>query len=77
MHQVTIDNNRHYSHYNINDFSRSFDLLFSILFSDDTSVFFIEGTSYDKVIDIVNNELEGINIWLRANHLTINIKRLL
>ena len=58
----------------INDFSRSSDLLFSILFADDTSVF-IEGTNYDKVIDIVNKELELINIWLRANKLTVNIKK--
>ena len=58
----------------INDFSRSSDLLFSILFADDTSVF-IEGTNYDQVIDIVNNELERINIWLKANKLTVNIKK--
>ena len=57
----------------INYFSRSSDLLFSILFVDDTNVF-IEGTSYDKVIDIVNKELERIKIWLRANKLTTNIK---
>ena len=30
-------------------------LLFSILFADDTSVF-IEGTNYDKIIDILNKE---------------------
>ena len=54
--------------------SRSSDLLFSILFADDTSVF-IEGTIYDKVIDIVNKELELINVWLRANKLTLNIKK--
>ena len=30
---------------------------------------------YDKVNDIVNKELERINIWLRANKLTINIKK--
>ena len=41
----------------INDFSRSSDILFSILFADDTSVF-IERTNYDKVINIVNNQLE-------------------
>ena len=58
----------------INDFSRSSGLLFSILFADDTSVF-IEGTNYDKVIDIVNKELELINIWLIANKLTVNIKK--
>ena len=44
------------------------------LFADDTSVF-IEGTNYDQVIDIVNNELERINIWLKANKLTVNIKK--
>ena len=58
----------------INDFSIRSDLLFSILLADDTSVF-LEGTNYDNVIDIVNNELERINIWLRANKLTINIKK--
>ena len=58
----------------INDFSRSSDLLLSILFADDTSVF-MEGTNYDKVIDIVNKELELINIWLIANKLTVNIKK--
>ena len=41
---------------NVNDFSRSSDLLFSILFADDTSVF-IEGHSYAEVIEILNNEL--------------------
>ena len=58
----------------INDFSRSSDLLFSILFTDDTSVF-IEGTNYDKVIDIVNKELELITILLGANKLTVNNKK--
>ena len=57
----------------INDFSRSSDLLFSILFADDTTVF-IEGTNYDIIIDIVNKELERIDIWLRANKLTVNLK---
>ena len=41
---------------NVNDFSRSSDLLFSILFADDTSVF-IEGHSCAEVIEILNNEL--------------------
>ena len=56
----------------INDFSRGADLLFSILFADDTSVF-IEGTNYDKVIDIFNQKLKRIDIWLKAIKLTINI----
>ena len=58
----------------INDFSRASELLFSILFADDTSVF-IEDTNYDKMIDILNNELKRVDIWLKANKLTINTKK--
>ena len=39
----------------IHDFSRASDLLFYILFADDTSVF-IEGQSYTGVIDTLNKE---------------------
>ena len=56
----------------INDFSRASELLFSILFADDTSVS-IEGTNYDKIIDILNTELKRIDIWLKSNKLSINI----
>ena len=49
----------------INDFSRASELLFSILFADDTSVF-IEGTNYDKVIDILNTELKQIRVWVHV-----------
>ena len=55
----------------INDFSRASELRFSILFADDTSVF-IEGTNYDNMIDILNNELKLVDIWLKANKMTIN-----
>ena len=40
----------------MNDFSRSSDLLFSILFADDTSVF-IEGTNFTNISQILNTEL--------------------
>ena len=55
----------------VNDFSKGTDLLFSILFADDTSVF-IEGRNNDKVIDILNQELTRIDIWQKANKLAIN-----
>ena len=58
----------------MNDFSRSSDLLFSILFADDTSVF-IEGTNFTNISQILNTELENVNIWLKANKLTVNIKK--
>ena len=58
----------------MNDFSRSSDLLFSILFVDDTSVF-IEGTNFENISKILNTELEKVNMWLKANKLTINTKK--
>ena len=58
----------------MNDFSRSSELLFSILFADDTSVF-IEGTCLNDISEILNTELEKISIWLEANKLTININK--
>ena len=48
---------------NVNDFSRSSDLLFFILFADDTSVF-IEEHSYAEVIEILSNELLKVSDWL-------------
>ena len=58
----------------LNDFSRAFDLLFSILFADDTTVL-IEGYSYNNIITLLNNELIKIDTWLQANKLTININK--
>ena len=58
----------------ITDFSRASDLLFSILFADDTSVF-IEGQSYTGVIETLTKELKKIECWLNSNKLTLNIKK--
>ena len=58
----------------IKDFSRTSDILFSILFSNDTNVFF-EGTNFDYICEILNNELEKVNIWSNANKLTVNVKK--
>ena len=54
----------------MNYFSRSSELLLAILFSDDTSVF-IEGTCFNDISEILNNELENISIWLEANKLIL------
>ena len=56
----------------INGFSKSSDLLFSILFADDTSIF-IEGTAYSSIINDMNRELEKVDKWLKSNKLTLNI----
>ena len=57
----------------MNDFSRSSDILFSILFADDTSVF-IEGTHFDYICEVLLN-YKKVNIWLNANKLTLNVKK--
>ena len=58
----------------INDFSRASDILFSIMYADDTNVF-IEGSTYDGIIDVLNVELTKLDTWLKANKLTINVKK--
>ena len=55
----------------INDFSNASELLFSILFADDTSVF-IEGYEYDKMIEILSKEMKKIDSLLECNGLVIN-----
>ena len=57
----------------MNDFSRSSDLLFSIVFADDTSVF-IECTHLDDITQGLHLELENVDSWLKANKLTVNQK---
>ena len=58
----------------MNDFSNSSELLFSILFADDTSVF-LEGNIYTKIIASLNAELLNVTTWLNANKLKINVKK--
>ena len=58
----------------MNDVSRASHLLFSILFADDTSVF-IEGQNYDQLIEILNQELKKLDIWMKANKLTLNAEK--
>ena len=58
----------------MNDFSRASNLLFSILYADDTNIF-IEGTEYHKVISTLNTELLKVSNWLNSNKLTINLKK--
>ena len=59
----------------INDLSRASELLYSIIFVVDTSVF-IEVTHYEQVISILNKELKKVDVWLQTNKLTINFKNL-
>ena len=58
----------------MNDFSKSSQLLFSILFADDTTVI-LEGKEYEGLIISLNNELHKVSTWLDANKLSINTKK--
>ena len=58
----------------VNDFSRASELLFTIMFADDTSVF-IEGQSCGNVCQLFNEELAKCDIWIKANKLTLNLKK--
>ena len=55
----------------MNNFSRASDLLFSILFADDTTVL-IEGQNYSNIIFTLNAELKKLDVWLQANKFTLN-----
>ena len=63
-----------YPHTTINHLANVSDVLFSILFADDTSVY-IEADKESDLIKTLNEELAKLNIWLNANKLTINIAK--
>ena len=58
----------------INDIANVSDILFSILFADDTSVF-IQGDQLDDITNKMNLELKKLVAWLNANKLSLNIDK--
>ena len=58
----------------INDLANVSNVLFPILFADDTSVY-LEADKESHLIKTLNEELAKLNIWLNANKLTINIAK--
>ena len=58
----------------INDLANVSNVLFPILFADDTSVY-LEADNESDLIKTLNEELAKLNICLNANKLTINIAK--
>ena len=58
----------------INDIANVSDILFSLLFADDTSVF-IHGDQLDDIANKMNIELKKLVAWLNANKLSLNIDK--
>ena len=51
-------------------FFRASDLLFLILFADDTTVL-IAGQNYNNIIFTLSTELQKLDVWLQANKLSL------
>ena len=58
----------------INDLSKASSILTFYQFADDTSVFF-SSKSLSYTAHILNNELEKISDWLKANRLSLNVNK--
>ena len=49
-------------------------LLYIILFADDTKFFYL-ASNIDDVTNVVNNELKQLDLWFRANKLSLNVNK--
>ena len=58
----------------INDLPKASMLTEFLLFADDTSIFFSHSNP-NYLENVLNNELLNIDVWLRCNKLSVNIKR--
>ena len=58
-----------------NDIFNVSELLFTVLYADDTCVL-LGGKDLENIISCLNNELKNISTWLKANKLSLNVKKL-
>ena len=58
----------------VNDMPNSSKILKFLLFADDTNIFYSH-SNLKKLIEITNIELSKLNIWFRANRLSLNISK--
>ena len=56
----------------INDHPRASKLTESLLFADDTSIFFLNSNP-NYFENVLNNELINIDVWLKCKRLSINV----
>ena len=55
----------------MNDICDVFQLFFTLLYADDTSVL-VNGKSLSLIIETINSELQLLTIWLKSNKLSLN-----
>ena len=58
----------------INDLANVSNVLFSLLFADDSNMF-ASGKNPDELVNIMNAEMTKIINWLRTNKLSLNLKK--
>ena len=58
----------------INDIAYVSDILYLILFADDTNAF-VSGKNVNELINLMNVELAKLNDWLYANKLSLNVAK--
>ena len=58
----------------VNDFSSRITKGKTIMFADDTNLFFSENC-FERVFQVANAELKSVNNWLTANKLSLNINK--
>ena len=58
----------------INDLHNSSSMLTFLLFADDTNVF-VSGKNHNELVININKELTNVDIWFRANKLSLNIEK--
>ena len=60
-------------HENINDLPNASELTDPLLFGDDTSILYSHSNP-NCLEFVLNDELQNIDVWLKCNKLSINIK---
>ena len=58
----------------INDISNASNLTESLIFADDTSVFYSHSDP-NHLQYVMNNELHNFDLWLKSNKLSVNVKK--
>ena len=57
----------------INDLQNASKLVELLLFADDTSIFYSHSNP-NTLEFVLNNEIKNIEVWLRCNKLSVNVK---
>ena len=58
----------------INDLSNASELIELLLFADDSSILYSHSNP-NTLESVLNNELKNIEVWLRCNKLSVNVKK--